>query len=179
MPKRRTVDEESELGSNVGGDNDEDDEEEAPQRVKKSRVNRFIDDEVDVEDEEDEEDDEEDEPGVDEYEEDAGAEQVKASEAEAMNRRFDAQRRKEEEEKLREQVRERYESGNRAQFTHAEDDDIGETRFRELPDASRDPKLWLMRCKPNQEKMLVSAPAPAALSPAALSPRRPGGPAAV
>ena len=165
MPKRRTVDEESELGSNIGNDDDDEEEEAPAQKTKKSRVGRsaFIDDEVDVEDEEDEEDDEEEDQGADEYEEDAGAEQVKASEAEAMNRRLDAQRRKEEEEKLREQVRERYESGNRAQFTHADDEEAGEGRFRDLPDASRDPKLWLMRCKDNKEKMLVSTPAPAAL----------------
>ena len=160
MPKRRTVDEDSEIGSNVGGDDDEDDEGEQyePAPKKKARAGRsaFIDDEVDVEDEEDEEDeDEDDEGGADEFEEDAGAEQVQASEAEAMNRRLDATRRKEEEELLREQVRQRYESADRAQFTHADDEDTSDTRFRDLPDASRDPKLWLMRCKPNHEKMLV------------------------
>jgi hypothetical protein len=154
MPKNRAVDDESELGSTAG---DDDDEEEAAPVRKKARAGRsaFIDDEVDVEDEDEEDEDEDEEGGPDEYEEEEGAENIAADQAEAMNRKLDAQRRKEEEEKLREQVRQRYESADRAQVEYADDDDEGDTRFRDLPDASRDPKLWLMRCKPNQEKMLV------------------------
>ena len=56
-------------------------------------------------------------------------------------------------------MRERYESGAGAsRFTALDDEDYGEgTGFRQLPDATNDPKLWLMRCKPNHEKMLVRA----------------------
>lgn len=152
MPKRRTVDEESELGSTV-------DEEEMPMREKERPAKRgrsaFIQDEVDVEsDDEDLSDDEEEGDDQDEYEEDAGAEAIDRRTAERQNRALDAQRRKEEDEKLREQVRQRYEGEGATRFTHAEDEDDG-GRFQELPDATRDPKLWLMKCKPNAEKMLV------------------------
>ena len=159
--KRRTVDEDSEVGSTMG--DDEEEEEERVRPAKKSKRNRsaFIDDEVDVEDEEDEEEDDEEE-GPDEYEEEEGAEAVRGDEAERANRALDAQRRKEEEAKLQEEVRQRYESGQ-AHFTNAEDEEDEQARFRDLPDATRDPKLWLMRCKDNKEKMLVSTPAPAAL----------------
>ena len=140
-------------------DNDESDEEEEQvvrERPAKRGRSAFIQDEVDVEDEEDEEDDDDDDgDDKDEYEEDDGAEQIDRREAERQNRAFDAMRRKEEDEKLREQVRQRYEEGASSRFRHAEDDDDGGERFRELPDAARDPKLWLLKCKPNQEKMLV------------------------
>ena len=159
MPKRRTVDEDSELGSNVG-DDDDDAEDIAPAKAKKARSgNIFIDDRAVDDDDEDAEDDDEDEEGLDEYEEDLDAEAVDQREGEALNRKLDAQRRKEEDAKLQEQVRQRYESADaQGRFMDADDAlDQADGRFKELPDASRDPKLWLMRCKPNHEKMLVSA----------------------
>jgi transcription elongation factor SPT5 len=156
MPKRRTVDEESELGSTVGDDEDDDAEEaEAPAR-KKGRVrNAFIQDEVDVEDEEDEDDDDEEGLDADEYEQDDGAENVDQRSAERMNRSLDAQRRKEEDAKLREQVKQRYEGEGASRVAYAEDAEDEGGRFKELPDAVTDPKLWLIKCKPNAEKMLV------------------------
>ena len=85
------------------------------------------------------EDDDDDEVGEDEYEEDDLAEKVTDREAETQNRQLDAERRKEEEVKLREQVRERYE-GKEAHVRHAEDDeDEADRRFQDLPDATRDP----------------------------------------
>ena len=157
MPKRRTVDEDSEIGSNVGDDDDDEGEQYEPAPKKKAKAGRsaFIDDVAEDEDG-DEDDEEEDGNEKDEYEDDEGAEKVNLGDAEKLNRSLDAKRRKEEDEKLQQQVRDRYESGNAANFRNAEDDDAGgETRFKDLPDASRDPKLWLMRCKPNAEKMLV------------------------
>ena len=159
MPKRRTVDEDSEIGSNVGddeGDEFAEAEDLEPTKPKKQRrgAAAFIDDIADVEDEDEEEEDDDEDDELDEYEEDDGAEAVEVRKAEAMNRQLDAQRRKEENQKLEAQVRERYE-GAGARPVYAEDMESADTRFRELPDASRDPKLWLMRCKPNQEKMLV------------------------
>jgi len=162
MPKRRTVDEDSELGSNVG-DDDDDAEDIAPAKAKKARSgNIFIDDRAVDDDDEDAEDDDEDEEGLDEYEEDLDAEAVDQREGEALNRKLDAQRRKEEDAKLQEQVRQRYESADaQGRFMDADDAlDQADGRFKELPDASRDPKLWLMRCKPNHEKMLVRALTP-------------------
>ncbi|KOO25260.1 transcription elongation factor spt5, partial [Chrysochromulina tobinii] len=88
-----------------------------------------------------------------------GAEQVSAKQAERENRQFDVQRRLEEDAKLQEQVRERFEGENAQRYTREaleEDEEDGSgARFRDLPDATRDPRMWLMKCKPNQEKMLV------------------------
>ena len=50
----------------------------------------------------------------------------------------------------------RYESGHVGQ-RYAEDDEDTDARFQELPDAMRDPKLWLLRCKPGHERLLVRA----------------------
>ena len=115
---------------------------------------------VEVEDEEGaSDDDDEDAEDGDVYEEDAGAEQVSAKQAERENRQFDVQRRLEEDAKLQEQVRERFEGENAQRYTREaleEDEEDGSgARFRDLPDATRDPRMWLMKCKPNQEKMLV------------------------
>ena len=52
MPKRRAIDEDSELGSVAGGDSDDEGEQLAQkERPAKKGRSRFIDDEVDVEDE--------------------------------------------------------------------------------------------------------------------------------
>ena len=140
------------MGSAFG---DDDEEEEVQAKPAKRVRNAFIQDEVDVEDEEDEEDDEEEGLDNDEYEEDANAENISGVQAERQNRSLDAQRRKEEDAKLREQVAARYEGEGASRFTHAEDIEDDDTRFKDLPDAARDPKLWIIKCKPNAEKMLV------------------------
>ena len=132
-------------------------------RAKKARSgNIFIDDRAVDDDDEDAEDDDEDEEGLDEYEEDLDAEAVDQREGEALNRKLERAAAKGGGRELQEQVRQRYESADaQGRFMDADDAlDQADGRFKELPDASRDPKLWLMRCKPNHEKMLVSALTP-------------------
>jgi hypothetical protein len=51
-------------------------------------------------------------------------------------------------------VRERYEGREDADMY--DEEDYGEdSRFTDLPDAQRDPKLWLLKCKPGHEKDLM------------------------
>ena len=171
-PRKRMMDSASDVGSETGsvfGGDDDDDREagkremEAARKAAKAQKrarSQFIDDDVEVEDEEGaSDDDDEDAEDGDVYEEDAGAEQVSAKQAERENRQFDVQRRLEEDAKLQEQVRERFEGENAQRYTREaleEDEEDGSgARFRDLPDATRDPRMWLMKCKPNQEKMLV------------------------
>ena len=102
---------------------------------------------------EDEDDEDEDEGEALQDEADYDAADVRKDETE--HRRFDAQRRKEEDERLRQQVEERYADGAASGPRYADDEEEGSGRFTSLPDAQKDPKLWLMRCKPGHEKMLV------------------------
>ena len=125
-----------------GAQDSDDDEGEAvvEKPKKKKQRNAFVDDRAIDDDEEDDEDEDEDEDEENEYEVDEGAEDITDKEAELENRRLDAQRRRDEDEELRKQVHERYESGQRRVYAEEEDEGVG--RFQELPDATRDPRLW-------------------------------------
>jgi len=171
-PRKRMMDTASDVGSDVGsvyGGDDDDDDERGKQEMAAARKaakaqkrgrSMFIDDDVEVEGEEDDEDDDEEGDEGDEYVEDDGAEKVTAKQAERENRQYDVERRLEEDAKLQEQVRQRFEGDNAAKYTREafeeedEEGGSGAARFQDLPDATRDPRLWLMKCKPNQEKML-------------------------
>ena len=145
---KRTLDDDDvevenvEEGAADSADEEEDEEEEqgeeAPERKQKKQRqgrNAFIDDVADVEGEEDEED-EEDDDEANEYEEDEGVEEVTDRDAELENRRLDAQRRKEEDAALRQQVHDRYEAPGAQQRYDDEDEDV-DRRFQDLPDATR------------------------------------------
>ena len=140
-------------------DSEDDDDVSVPSKQTKKRRRtddaalRFIDRDAEVEGEEDEDDEDEDEGEALQDEADYDAADVRKDETE--HRRFDAQRRKEEDERLRQQVEERYADGAASGPRYADDDEEGSGRFTSLPDAQKDPKLWLMRCKPGHEKMLV------------------------
>ena len=140
-------------------DSEDDDDVSVPSKQTKKRRRtdddalRFI-DAAEVEGEEDEDDEDEDEgEALQDEAPDYDAADVRKDETE--HRRFDAQRRKEEDERLRQQVEERYADGAASGPRYADDDEEGSGRFTSLPDAQKDPKLWLMRCKPGHEKMLV------------------------
>jgi len=135
-------------------DDDDDDDQPVAKKRRPAGANQFIEEEAEASEEEDEEEDEEEEEGDGGADGDDG-DAVDAKAVERENRRLDAERRKAEEAKLEAQVRERYE--NRPdQGAWDDDEDFGEdTRFQELPDATRDPKLWLLKCKPGGEKMLI------------------------
>ena len=106
-----------------------------------------------AQDDEDEEDEDEDEEGVDGQGADEG-EPYDSKAVERENRRLDADRRKAEEDKLEGEVRDKYE--NRPEADMYDDEDYGDdSRFTDLPDAQRDPKLWLLKCKPGCERMLI------------------------
>ena len=116
---------------------------------------QFIDREAEASDEEDDDEDEDDDEEVDNEELDADdADNVSGEVAERQARRLDAARRKKEEEELADYTKNRYESGRVGQ-RYAEDDEDTDARFQDLPDAQRDPKLWLLRCKPGHERLLV------------------------
>ena len=115
---------------------------------------QFIDREAEASDE-DEDDEEDDDDEVDNEElGDDDADNVSGEVAERQARRLDAARRKKEEEELADYTKNRYESGRVGQ-RYAEDDEDTDARFQDLPDAQRDPKLWLLRCKPGHERLLV------------------------
>ena len=154
---------------NENGESDE--EEDEPQRksskapkerpAKKARRQeaaqpgaQFIDREAEASDEEDDEDEDDDEEVDNEELGDDDADNVSGEVAERQARRLDASRRKKQDEELAEYTKNRYESGQVGQ-RYAEDDEDTDARFQDLPDAQRDPKLWLLRCKPGHERLLV------------------------
>ena len=115
---------------------------------------QFIDREAEASDEEDDEDEDDDEEVDNEELGDDDADNVSGEVAERQARRLDASRRKKQDEELAEYTKNRYESGQVGQ-RYAEDDEDTDARFQDLPDAQRDPKLWLLRCKPGHERLLV------------------------
>ena len=127
---------------------------ERPSKKQRRDVNQFIEREAEAEDDDEEEDEDDDEEEEGEHEDDEGAENIRPEVAERQARELDSKRRKEEEAKLAEYTQNRYESGRVGQ-RWSEDDEDGDSRFQELPDASKDPKLWLLRCKPGHERLLV------------------------
>ena len=163
---------EDEPEAEASDEEDEDDEEEQQQRKKSSKAPKerpakkqrrnveqqpgaqFIDREAEASDEEDDEDEDDDEEVDNEELGDDDADNVSGEVAERQARRLDASRRKKQDEELAEYTKNRYESGQVGQ-RYAEDDEDTDARFQDLPDAQRDPKLWLLRCKPGHERLLV------------------------
>ena len=158
-----------------GGENEDeasDENEDEPQQRKSSKAPKerpakkarrqeaaqpgaqFIDREAEASDEDDEDDEDDDDEVDNEELGDDDADNVSGEVAERQARRLDAARRKKEDADLADYTKNRYESGRVGQ-RYAEDDEDTDARFQDLPDAQRDPKLWLLRCKPGHERLLV------------------------
>lgn len=129
-------------------------------RPEKRKRSAFIDEEAEHSDEEELDDDEEGEEEGDVMGEmlARGEDLLPDQVAARQNQALDADRRKREEAELEKQVKQRYESGAAAsRYAEDGDDEEESHRFKHLPDAQRDPKLWLIKCKPNQEKRIIIA----------------------
>ncbi|KAJ3281515.1 transcription elongation factor spt5, partial [Borealophlyctis nickersoniae] len=146
----RLDDEDDEENEEDEEDEEEEEETERARKKRRRRVNRFIEEEAAVGDDEEEDDDDEDDYGFDKeelFDEDAGRAFLDTS------RHRDLDRRREEElelnaEEIAERMRERYGSSARGGYT-------GDTDYvpqSMLIPGNRDPKLWMVKCKPGKEK---------------------------